>query len=285
MEGAAKILGAANFDFESSAIIRPPADVFKNIPNKYTRVCIDSRDRDKNSYPNSNKYVLHLDNEIEDVVSGEIILIQIPFSNYMINKNNNRLFVSVSDTNIDTEVVLEIGDYDKMSLQNELNVKLSPFDIIVSYNVRLDKFIFQGTGSFKLKFMPNNCLPCILGFSDSKLEYVSDSTNTITSLYRLNLNCDNSIIMFIETMNIIVSSNNHVNKCTYIVSRNDNLLNTKSNVIPIKKYFNPLIPRLTKLTLKFTDPYGNLYDFQNQDHRIEILFESKKQLNKYSSYV
>ncbi len=275
-----RILGSANFDFENSHIIRPPnGEVFKNIPNKYTRVCIDSRDRDKQSYPESNKYVIYLDSEIEDVVSGEIILMQVPFSSYIINNNNNKFFVS------DTQILLTIGDYDKNTLLSELNTKLAGLNITVSYDSRLDKYRFTGTGIFKIMFPPRNNLPNILGFYTDSVEYVSDTNNVIEPEYRLNFNCDNCIVLFIESMNIIVSSSNVVNKSTYIVSRNDNTLNTKSNTIPIKKYFNPMIARLTKLSIKFTDIYGNLYDFQNQDHRIEILFESKKQLNRYSTFV
>lgn len=40
-----------------------------------------------------------------------------------------------------------------------------------------------------------------------------------------------------------------------------------------EKRWSPPLGRIGKLVMTFTDAYGQLYDFQNQDHRLEFLFE------------
>lgn len=271
-----QILGANTFDFDKTAIIRPPFEQLKNTPLKYTRVVIDSRDRDLQNYPNANKYSIFFDNEIEDVVSGEVVLLQIPFANYNIDKYNNTFVVSGQN------VVIEKGQYSVDDLIIELNTKLSAFNISVTYVKTQDKLQFRGISSFTLEF--KNHLNKVFGFTNTT--YVCDSsTFVLLPENRVNLNIENFIVLHIDGMTINVSSNNVINKSTYIVSRCDTLLNTKAHLVPIKKYFNPIISRLTRINIRFTDYYGNPYDFQNQDHRIEFHFESKKQLMRYSSYV
>ena len=49
----------------------------------------------------------------------------------------------------------------------------------------------------------------------------------------------------------------------------------------IKKTFNPPQARLTRIRLTFYDVYGNLYDFQNQDHGIEFNIELFKMQRRY----
>lgn len=269
------ILDSKNFNFEETAIIKPPFEQLKNVPLKYTRVVIDSRDRDVKSYPNPNNYVIELENEIEDVITGEIIIIQAPLSSYLINNNNNTFKVNGS------VIVLEQGDYDATTLMNELNIRLSPLSITVSYSQIKNKYTFtSATTDFTISF--SNYLSKILGFQ--KNEYTSND-NVLVPEYRVDFNVDKYIVLSIREMSINVSSNNNINKSTVIVSRGDSFLNSKANLTPIKKYFNPLIARLTKIHIKFKDYYGNDYDFQNQDHRIEIMYESKKQLNRYSTFI
>jgi hypothetical protein len=55
----------------------------------------------------------------------------------------------------------------------------------------------------------------------------------------------------------------------------------ESNNRVIKKSFNPPQARLARIRLSFYDVYGNLYDFQNQDHVIEFNIELFKMQRRY----
>jgi hypothetical protein len=105
--------------------------------------------------------------------------------------------------------------------------------------------------------------------------------------WRVNLNETNSgIVLSIEHFTINHSSNSIIDRSTAIIYPTATMLNYIS--IPsvlIKKYFNPPIGRLNRISISFKDYYGNPYNFRNKDHRIEILFESRKNLNKYSHFV
>jgi hypothetical protein len=270
-----KILDSSVFDFHSTSIIKPPFEQLKNMPLRYTRVTIDSRDRNQVAYPNPNDYVVEFE-EIEDVISAEVVILQVPFSSYLIHSYNNSFEVD------GTKINLEPSQYTKTSIVDELNSKLMPVNIVVSYQNEKDSYSFTGNSNFTFKF--TNHLAKMLGFGEIQATYQS-LNNVLQPLFRANFDVDKYIVMVIDTMSINVSSNSVLNKSTVLVSRGDSLLNTKSATTPIKKYFNPTIGRLYKLRVRFTDYYGNPYDFQNQDHRFDIVYESKRQLNRYSTFV
>jgi len=270
-----KILDSSVFDFDSTAIIKPPFEQLKNTPLRYTRVTIDSRDRNQLNYPNPNDYVVEFE-EIEDVISGEIVILQVPFSSYLIHSFNNTF-------KLDGEIItLNPSNYTKTSIVNEINRHLS--NITISYEDNRDAYTFTNSTTSDFTLIFSNHLSKMLGFKDTYDTYQSVK-GILKAPFRANFDVDKYIVMVIDTMSINVSSNSVLNKSTVLVSRGDSLLNTKSSTTPIKKYFNPTIGRLYKLRVRFTDYYGNPYDFQNQDHRFDIVYESKRQLNRYSSFV
>jgi hypothetical protein len=44
------------------------------------------------------------------------------------------------------------------------------------------------------------------------------------------------------------------------------------DMYPFKKSWTPPLARVSRMRVAFTDPDGMPYDFQNQDHRIDVLF-------------
>ena len=74
-------------------IIKPPE---RNITHGRTSryLVVDSRDRDKNKYPNANKYRINNPQERRDVVSAELIYGNIPNTYYNITANNNIFYIS-----------------------------------------------------------------------------------------------------------------------------------------------------------------------------------------------
>ena len=276
-----KILDHTGFDYKNSVIIKPPFSqpTNKEIGKQFTRIVIDSRDRDVDLYPTPSKYVYPLDQDIEEVTSAEVIIMDVPLTGYIININNNVLNLILPGNNKQT-IIIPVGNYDGPGLARVLQ-NLIP-ESRITYNQVQDNITFDGNISFSLDFTSkaSKAIAAILGFS--KGIYATP----VTSTYRINLNVNNYVVMNIEQFNINISSNNVIDRTTALIHYKPISINYVSFAnMQIKKFFNPPIARLNKLKLSFMDYYGNPYDFQNQDHRIEILFESKKNLSRYTHYV
>ena len=297
-----------NFDYNNSSVIKPPDDLIKNMPSRYTRVVIDSRHRDTDIYQDPANYSVEVDQYIEDVICGEIIITDIPFSNYVINKNNCSFYIgsSPSATRQDlglanslkmsyksfksaelstallnmTFIVLDQGIYTNESLITHIANKL-PAGFTISLNIQTLKVMISSTNGWFSLYFPNY-LGNMLGMDGSYVYFSVPGDDSITSTGVISLNVENYIVLSIYNMSINVSSNDVINKSTMLVSRTDSMLNSKSNLVPIKKYFNPVIPKIIRIRVKLTDSYGNPYDFQNMNHRIEILYESRRHLMKYA---
>lgn len=268
-----------DFDYENSSIIKPPVEKPTDVM-RVTRTIICSKDRDKNLYPRPDKYVIDLETEIDEVITGEIILMDIPFTSYLINSNNSKIILN------DTPLYIEEGDYDKLgiatALEDCLNTNTESLTFTVAYISHKDNFRITCITSTDFALKMDNYLSKILGFEQ---DVVYNSTSFIlNSVYRCNLDVNKYIIMYIDYMTINVSSTNNMHKSAAVVYKNEMTINTRASTIPIKKWFNPIIPRLQKVRIRMTDLYGNPYDFQNHDHRIDILYESRKRSIKYTGY-
>lgn len=275
------ILGSITSDeLDKHAIIKPPEMPF--VDTRYTRLVIDSMNRDTNTYPNPNDYYFVFDDDVNDVVSAKLVSIDIPFSTYTINMHFNTLWVSVNN-GAETSVALTQGLYEKAALASMMQTQLvSAFpsaSFTVTYDTLLDKFQFSANTSFSFNFKgKQNSLDPLLGFA--KKLYTS-SGNTLTAPFRCNLNYNNYIIMCIDQFDNNKSNAKPLNKSFAVFSKDYNLsVGDEPNIM---KKFSPPMARLAKLHLTFFDRFGNLYDFQNMDHRIEILLQSYKQRGKYNN--
>lgn len=275
-----------SFDvFYKNAIIPPPEAKSENI--KYTRLAIDSKDRDKSLFPNANNYEVRLNNEIDDVISAKLINADIPLSMYMINKYFDTLVVQQgSDT--PQNIQLDHGNYNENELAtlitDALNNAFGDSTFTVTYNTNKDNFSFVSTSPFSLIFgTSSNSLDMLLGFS--KKTYTSINlgrvNHVINAEYRKNFNYNNCIIMYIDKFDTYQSPSNEIDRCFAILPSVYTLLSISDNPELIK-IFSPPIPRLAKLIISFYDRYGNPYDFSNMEHRFEILVKSHKQARKYN---
>jgi hypothetical protein len=272
-----KILDSSTFDFSQTTIIKPPFEEKSTSNTKYTRLVIDSRDRDRTLYPNPNKYVIKLETDVLEVTSGEIIIKEIPLPMYLINEYNHLFTITRDSTS--ANYLLPQGNYTPLTMQDTLGIVLGP-NFNVTYNSVIDKLsiTLNAGGNFTLKFA-NPDLALILGFNVSNVS----SDGSLVAPYRINFTANPYAVLRIGQFTINNSINPVLHKSTALISGND--VRAIRTTHPIKKYFNPPIARLVKLDISFTDYYGFPYDFQNQDHRLEIMLESKKALTKYTSFV
>lgn len=270
------------------AIIKPPEFKPGSIPKRYFKYIIDSRDRNTKLFPNPNNYKIKLDEPMKDVISVELLVTDLPFPRPLIHVNNNILHTSSGDYTI-TE-----GNYTGTELASELQTQSG---LTVTYNSITDKLsLTNGTGSaITLNFQGTpkkfdedhnvdtyleNSIGRIIGFDMQ--DYTINNGDTLEAPYIMDLRNDNYIIMYMDKAKNILSQNVNANQSFAIVNKHNDSLNGYMHSETIKKNFNPPIPDLSTLSFKFKDYYGNYYDFQNQHHRLELLFTCFKQTRCYN---
>lgn len=271
-------------EFEKHAIIQPPENsMFIDNDKKSTRLVVDSMFRDHSQYPNPNDYYFVFDDDINDVCSAKLISVDIPFSTYIINKYFNKLWMTVNNG---PEVIINLtqGNYNTQTLGDMIATKLQETfptaNFEVTYSPLLDSYTFSANTSFSIHFLKkNNSLDTLLGF---RKENYTSIDNIIKAPFRCNFHYNNYIVMCIDSFDMNKSNNKPLNKSFAVITNKDTVINI-SDSYEIIKNFNPAIPRLPKIHITFYDRYGNLYDFQNMDHRFEILFQSFKQRRKYQN--
>jgi hypothetical protein len=91
------------------------------------------------------------------------------------------------------------------------------------------------------------------------------------------------IVLRIERGGNVISNNKAIHKSFAIVNK---MFKSYTNLhvydLMYGKKFSPLISQLSSITFKFLNQDGTLYDFQNQDHYLEVLITMNSQNTKYS---
>ena len=291
--------------YYDNAVIRPPKANSED--KRYTRIVIDSKDRDMDKYPTPTNYEIILYDDVEDVVLAELLTASIPLSGYHINNYHNKLviFLGSSITNSTTRsdfyvVTLDSGDYTEAGIASHLSSKLTSTTgetFVVSYSSSPSKLIFQSTTTdfiivtsktitkpdgtiidFSDVYTNVSSTSRLLGFSPG-MRYTSSSRWFMTP-NKLNLSYFNYIVMYIDQFDLNKSSSSILNK-SYAIIMSNNLATKVVDDPQIIKKFSPPLTRLTKLTMKFFDRDGNPYDFNGIDHCFEIQFVSYKLKRKY----
>lgn len=273
-------------DYAKYSVIKPPSE-FHGDNEKYTRIVVDSRIRNKSLFPNPNDYEVPFDDDINDVIKAQLIYIDLPFSTYLVNNNFNKVVVNIGG--VDKIAVLSTGDYDLPSFTTELQAALdalwTPSTITASYVQRTDSFKFTSAAAFTIKFVnQTNTLALLLGFADNK-DYPAVNTGSnyeVVAPFRKNFNYNNYTIMDIDQFDLLKSIDKDLNKTFAIIPKNFDVLNMSEDAQYTKR-FSPAIPKLNKLRVHFYDRFGNHADFQNMDHRFELLITSFKQKRKYGN--
>ena len=150
-------------DDYNSIIIKPPPkrDIFKN---KIKNLLIDSRDRNYDKYPETSKFEIELKEEYKYVKSINLVMAQIPSSQYLINISNNVLeyFIGNIETKELKKITIQKGNYpDPNPINNYLPNILPTLELLNSiiysdtqlYRDLLSKEIQQKFKIYKMKNM------------------------------------------------------------------------------------------------------------------------------------
>lgn len=279
-------------------IIKPPELKTSDIPKRYYRYVIDSRDRNLSHFPDPNKYEIKLSEDIHDVQSVELLSFDVPFTKYLINSSNNTFYYKIDA--IEHEFSIDEGDYDSVAeLVTELNAKAStasaPFtfsELLKQKKIKITKNTdatitlvclgdeIQKNNYPQLSRTYKSQLMKLLGLSLKDHEISSLINSEYSFQYRVDMRKDKYMVMNLGQSSVNFSENNPTHKSFAIIKKDD--LENKYIDANYKKYYNPPIPAMTTLRISFQDYDGQLYDFQNQDHMIELMFCCFKNQRKYN---
>jgi len=275
-------------------IIKPPEIKTNDIPKRYYRYVIDSRDRNLSHFPDPSKYEIKLSEDIHDVQSVELLSFDVPFTKYLINSSNNTFYYKVGNDEFNFSI--DEGDYETVAeLVTELNNKKgsAPFtfsELLKQKRIKLDTTSTNNVTLVCLgdEIQKNNYprlsptyksqLMKLLGLSLKNHEISASSGYPFQ--HRVDLRKDKYMVMNLGQSSVNFSENNPTHKSFAIIKKDE--LDNKYIDANYKKFYNPPIPSMSTLRISFTDYNGQLYDFQNQDHMIELMFCCFKNQRKYN---
>ena len=199
--------------FFQNAVIKPPTKIDDN--KRYTRIVVDSKDRDMTIYAEPNKYEITLYDDIEDIITAQLLSSSIPLSGYIINSNHNTLAFKIGSTVYNA--VLDDGDYTASELASALQTKMtaaSGVAFTVAYSDKTGKLTISTVATnFTLTIGASSnttSLGKVLGFVMAK-DYVSTSYKVIAPA-KVNLEYFKYIVMDIDGFDINKSGNFYNNR-------------------------------------------------------------------------
>jgi|TARA_B110000114_G_scaffold105385_1_gene110850 hypothetical protein len=279
---------------DSHSIIKPPKDGFVNKIRK-KRIIVDSRDRNTDRFPAPSKYDIKFDEEVNDVVSIEMINAVFPFNEYNVTSYNNILSIKRGNSQTDTveQIFIEPGQYTPETLIHVINNNLLLQDICsFIYNQTTKKITARATdqltiyckdeqtvnyaeGVYISQYIPGS-IGKILGLGVS--DYTIRAASNFEFPFTMDFPTPPYIIMYLQRAKVLFSKNNKAHNAFAVIQ--DNMKNSDEE--RVKKNFYPPIANMSTLSFKFVDYFGNLYDFQNKEHRFELIVEECKQMPKYT---
>ena len=295
-----------NFDFKNSSIIQPPTKNPENkISTKLKYILIDSRDRDINTYPDNNKFTIKLDEVIKDVLEIELISAYVPNTGYTINQNNSFIYTNINmSTNVVNNTTTDLLGYwtltkdDIVALLNILGPLIcgNQSNAATTSNFKFTGaggcFISYSTRTKKITIKPNTDIY----FVDSSKNYLTKSMgellgfrenitqNTITEATTpLNFSQNDYILLHLENFERFegrISNNNAVENAyakLHLGNGTRNVFFGRIKAFTNALTMNPTLQKLDRFDIKFTDYYGNLYDFNNGDLSLTFAVTYKSQ--------
>lgn len=264
------------------------------IPQTFT---IYSGDREQKDSTNPNDYRVKLAQSYRGISHIELVSANIPKTGYIVNSTNNIINFTDSGGAPALIATLTPGNYTADELATEIDTQMTTSSAAtgatdaytVANNAKTSKFtiVQAGGGPFEMQFNggtelfgPNsntrakllaNSSGDILGFGPND----QTGATSYTSSKRYNLAGPDALFLEIEELGGRVQGSNHnmTNVFAHVqFSASSSAINFHTNQSDTKnvKYFSPPKGKLEKLTIRWRDYLGNLYDFNGIDHFIEM---------------
>ena len=185
-------------------------------------VVIDSNDRNKNIFNNSNNYTITFPSVFKDVSEIELISIYYKYSNYELDQSNNKIFITNINNERDIEITIPKGNYKTDELESILskvysNLSLN-YAILIKFSSILNRFYFiiDSTDIYSVNFkgLPDNVLTNL--YSDNR-----DNVTSEDSIFKYKEKTNGRYFGFsennftnkplIDKLNMVVTQNNNNN--------------------------------------------------------------------------
>ena len=271
-----------------NALIKPPAAQSKRV----LRVVVDSRERNISMFPNPNQYEINVIEDIQNVETLSLVSAEFPFDAYTVGINSNTLVLAYDDALL--KITVDYGNYTAADLatelQNTLNTVVGVDDFVVTYNTKKDNFVFRCKNPFGLVFTGNQfkhpynstfdfapiekSIGKVIGFGIKNYRSVPQSTNdafinVINSEFKKDFSGTDYIVLKIDSFDLNKSTADSIQNSFAIITKT--IRGNPYAMEFINKQFKPFLGKLTKIKVSLVD-YNNVpYDFQNKDHRFELL--------------
>ena len=269
-----------NKSYNDGILIERRADNLLPEKTRTNTVYVDSRDRNATSYPNSNDFSIELTEDFRDVVSAEVVGLEMRKSEFLINADNKTVYYT-NGSGEQTATVTE-GNYTEANI-NAAITALAPFTS--TYSPTTKKFtLTKAAGVVSIDFSKGN-LADILGFT-RKVHTFGGSP--LVSDKFADLDGESYALLRIEEFDNTSGTNSGHNGCMVRIPLVDvtfnNTVRMRSSDFGVKAYklFEPVIPRLSKLRIKLTKRDGTPYRNNNTDFIFTLVLTTRFQVGKYN---
>jgi len=215
------------------------------------------------SKENISKYTYFFNN-ITNITSLKLISYSLPQARYNIDTNNNILkYKIISSEDTDTveefkEIIIPKGKYTIETLISYINDKSHNCDLYFELNIN-QKITISSSSNFVVEF--NNLMTNVIGFKDNNVPTLIESKYIVEADNTWDLRVNDKLFLYFTNINDDPIS---------IVYFNGNCESQIQFEEPIE---------LSHLDIELRDGYGNLYDFNNLKHTINLQFELTNQFN------
>lgn len=267
----------------------------KSIEKDIKYLLIDSRDRDKLYYPNSNNFKIELESPIKNVTKIELISAHIPTTYYNVNEFNSPTNIVNGDFNSPINIVN--GDYSnnefKSAVKTYFNATVVEIDDITN-KLKIDNPSVNSP--FNVSKDPthndfkNYRFSKLLGYSEdqivnNEIDITQPPNNPI------NLNETDYILLHLENFERFESkiSTNSVAQNAYaklhLGDGSKNIFFGRIEAYTNALELNPTKAVLNKLDIKFTDYYGNNFNFNGGEVYLTFAITYKKHTNMQNQQI
>ena len=278
--------------YRNAIIKEPPNQAYIPQTKRIIRLVVDSRERNISLFPNPNSYEVNILEDVRNVETLSLISVDFPFDPYTVGIYNNMLYLAYNDTVYN--VSISIGNYEPTelasALQTAMNNTTNTSAFVVEYNTIKDNFTFRCSSSFGMIFRGNsfvtsynnsadtayakNSMGKLLGFGINNYVSVVRTTgdsyvNVINSEFKKDFVTKDYLVLNIESFDLNKSTVDSIQNSFAIITKSSESLPYGTEFV--NKKFKPYLNMLKKLKINIVDFYNNPYDFQNKDHRFELL--------------
>ena len=286
----------------------PPTDLAE-LPSKKVRLVVSSGDRNLSTYPTPASYMLTFDEPFVDVVSMTLLSASLPLCAHQVSSSNDTFAFSSNDRTYTVVIPrgdYEPPETLASVLTDLMNDACGVVGLFtVNYDPRIDGFKFGSGTPFRLLFdggtvafgpqiqdefgamtslgivenlaiagdrgvtYPNSSAARVLGFGPTTYDSSGVGYYVLTSMFRRDVSHTQSAVICIDGADVNVSVNNVFNRSYAIITKQTSLESWLADR-NVSKTFNPPMGKMAKIRVRVFDIYGNPYDFQNHDHRLEF---------------